>query len=301
MNRRMRIALAALAAVSVVAPPPVGANDVLAEVRQLYAEAFYERALTVLDHVSTQETLTPADEQSIRRYKALCLIALDRTEDAVRVVDEIVRENPAARPDSVDPPRLRKLISDARGRVLPDLVRERYARGRAHFERKAFAEASADFESVVALLDDTSVGLRATPGLADLGLLARGFLDLLRTADRRLAAVPPLPATQATPIPAGPQNLPIDVMAPVAIHQKLPQWPNALRNWLTEPREGAVEVLVGVDGLVQSATMVTPIHLMYDRLLLTAAKRWKYRPALRNGVPIPYTKLVRVVITANSS
>ena len=302
-----------------VRPASVAANDVTAEARQLYVDAFYERALSALDEAQTRTDLTDADEQAIRRYRTLCLIALDRSDEAVKVVDEMIRADPMTRPDTVDPPRLRYLISDARVRLLPDVVRERYARGRAAFERKEFAEATAAFGSVMQLLEDTGVGLRKDPALADLGLLTEGFLDLLKAHTQPAAPQPPAVAStsvqppavastsvqpavvSSTSLPEAPDAAPVDIVPPVVLDQRVPPWPNSLRKWLTKQQEGAVEVLVGADGAVQSATMVTPIHVAYDRLLLAAARNWKYRPALRNGAPVPYVRLVRIVISANTS
>jgi hypothetical protein len=35
---------------------------------------------------------------------------------------------------------------------------------------------------------------------------------------------------------------------------------------------------------------------MYDPLLMTAARDWRYRPATAGGVPVKYRKLIQVVI-----
>ena len=296
MNIRSGGTTFALFAAIIMASLPLRADDALAEIRKLYASAYYERALAALEQIGGQ-AMTPGDQQSVRRYKALCLIALDRVEDAERVTNEIVQADPMTGAYPGDPPRLRSLIHEARARVLPELVRELYTRARTQYEQKSYADAAADFESVVSLLGDESLNLAVQPELADLGLLARGFRDLLRLESRRRSV---LPARE--PMAASVPELSADaghlLVPSVAIEQVLPKWPNALRALLQQPREGVIEVVVGVDGSVESATMVTPIHLVYDRLLLAAAQNWKYHPALRNGVPIPSTKVVRVALTA---
>lgn len=273
-----------------------GAGDVLAEVRDLYRGAFYERALTVIEQIATAPSLTPTDAQAIRRYKALCLIALERTDDAARVSDEMVLADPMEGADPSDPPRFRDLIQAARVRVLPGIVRERYTRGRAQLEQKAYAEAARDFEFVVTVLDDSSLGAGAGPELADLALVAKGALDVIRLAAAQTPAAVPASATPGSTAPP-PVDSSADVIPPVVIRQRVPPWPPALRPWLAQAREGVIEVTVGVDGRVESARIVTPIHPSYDGLLLAAAKTWRYHPALRNGAPVRQSKSISVMVT----
>lgn len=325
MTARVLAALRRLAIASLAMLPATAvANDMLAEAQKLYAAAFYERALAAIEEINPQQTVELRDQQTIRRYKALCLIALDRGDEAARVVTEIVAAEPMASGNPADPPRLRDLVLETRRRVVPGIARELFARGRQHFLQKAFTEASADFASVVALVDDPTLGLASLTELADLRLLAGGFLELSRNADSRepTAGVPPLtpegrapaaeprpptpegrePAADARPQAAGCEAPNADcrqpaaeVVPPVAIVQELPPVPYVLRQVLRQPREGAIEVTVSVDGSVESATVVTPSHPTYDALLLAAARSWTYRPALRGGVPVAYTKRIRAV------
>ena len=57
---------------------------------------------------------------------------------------------------------------------------------------------------------------------------------------------------------------------------------------------GAIEVVIDETGKVLSAQMATPIFGAYDRQLIQAAQNWKYRPALKNGVPARYIKIINV-------
>jgi hypothetical protein len=295
MTNHLSVILTTWLVAIALAPSGAGAEDLLSEVRDLYRGAFYERALTVIEQSSTEPSLTATDAQAIRRYKALCLIALARMDDAVRVSDEMVRTDPMMGTDPSDPPRLRELIQDARVRILPGIVRERYMRGRAQLEQRAYADAARDFEFVVTALDDSSLGVSATPELADLALVARGALEVISLAAAHTPSAAALPANAAEP----PTDSTAEVVPPVVIQQRVPAWPPSLRPWLTQPRQGAIEVTVGVDGRVESATMVTPIHPSYDGLLLTAAKTWRYRPALRNGAPVRQSKVLSVVVSAS--
>jgi hypothetical protein len=38
------------------------------------------------------------------------------------------------------------------------------------------------------------------------------------------------------------------------------------------------------------------IHPIYDRLLLNEARRWRYSAATRSGTPVPYRKVIEVVV-----
>jgi hypothetical protein len=37
-----------------------------------------------------------------------------------------------------------------------------------------------------------------------------------------------------------------------------------------------------------------PIHPSYDAALLRATGKWKYRPAMKSGVPVRYEKIVAI-------
>ena len=66
---------------------------------------------------------------------------------------------------------------------------------------------------------------------------------------------------------------------------------------LTIPaRQGVLDVLIDEHGLVQSAAMRVPIDPRYDRLVVDAARAWKYDPATLAGAPVKYRKLVQIVV-----
>ena len=47
-------------------------------------------------------------------------------------------------------------------------------------------------------------------------------------------------------------------------------------------------MVVGEEGQVLSASIVTSVHPRYDGPLLEAAKNWKFKPATKGGVPVTY-------------
>jgi hypothetical protein len=41
---------------------------------------------------------------------------------------------------------------------------------------------------------------------------------------------------------------------------------------------------------------VTRIHPTYDNQLLKMARTWRFKPATRNGLPIPYVKVLTITL-----
>jgi len=52
--------------------------------------------------------------------------------------------------------------------------------------------------------------------------------------------------------------------------------------------------MIDESGNVASAELRQSVHPLYDDELLAAARKWKYKPAMRNGVPMPYVKIVEI-------
>src|SRR5206468_10579418 len=106
-----------VAAAAPVAPAAGAVNTTLTHAQELYAQASYEQALALLDHLDPKTSDTLAEGQAIRQYRALCLLALGRPDDAERAVEDLVRADPAAAVDDDLPPRLQELVQRVRGRV----------------------------------------------------------------------------------------------------------------------------------------------------------------------------------------
>ena len=84
---------------------------------------------------------------------------------------------------------------------------------------------------------------------------------------------------------------------PKAIAQPVPKFDTMAIRPMRPPGDGEIEVVVGVDGRVTDARVVVSIAPAYDSLLLAAAKKdWRYEPALRDGVPVPWKVRVRVAM-----
>ena len=274
MRTTARLTIAALffSASAAVAQDAAGAMD---SVRQLYASAEYEEALTALARLQPE---TPTSGLEIDRYRALCLIALNRTSEADRVIESIVATDPLYQPSATDAsPRVRAAFSAVRDRVLPAVAKALYLEAKAAYDRKAYTDAAQALERTVRVID--TMESPAKNDLADLRVLASGFLDLSKAA----AAPPPptapaAPAEPAKPVVAAPPPAPA---APpntglVVLKQNLPPLPFSIASLGSGEYRGVVELQIDESGNVTSARILQTVHVLYDPILLNAAREWKY-------------------------
>ena len=294
------IAMVTLAMV-LAALTPSAAQESLANARQLYASADYRSALTMLNTLLSASP-SPQERLSIELYRTLCLVAIGNNDEANKSIEAMVSRDPLYRPNMDEvPPRLRTVFSDARKRLLPALIQERYVIAKAAFDRGDMKIASDGFTQVLLALADPDIAVAAKqPPLADLRVLASGFNDLTV----RALTPPPVPVVpmtvQAPPpqMPAAPRQPAVysqedkNVMPPVMVRQDIPQYPGRV----TFDRSGVLEVVIDINGAVESATMLEGVEALYNRLLLTAAKGWMYQPARLDGAPVKYRKRIQITL-----
>jgi TonB family protein len=284
--------------------------DDLAAAKALYASANYEEALT---------RLSPADPGSspdeFDQYRALCQLALGRTADAQRSLEQLVGRRPLFKmSDSDVSPRLVAMFHDVRKRLLPAAARRLYARAKTDFEEKSYAAASAQFKELLVLLADEDLAGDAA-ALSDLKLLGEGFsrladveLAAAAKAEAASAAKSPNGPPPATPGPAapGPPSVRIyseadpEVTPPVDVARSFPAWhpPNAIAQRMTY--RGVLRVVIDERGRVESVALVQAVSDAYDSLLLTAAKDWQFRPALKQGQAVKYLKMYPFTLSPRS-
>lgn len=66
------------------------------------------------------------------------------------------------------------------------------------------------------------------------------------------------------------------------------QMPRMLLEGMPQDRAGELELVVGPDGRVVSATLAPASGRSQDRMMVSAAKTWRFEPARREGQPVPY-------------
>jgi len=296
----MQFRPAAVLILALSSVPDATASDAVDQVAKLYESAFYDQALTLAARVTTDSATAASELQQLRTLTLLCELALGRDVEAGRTAEEIARVQPLPSPGEADlPPPVRNMLADVRGRLVPDLARERYQRGRERMEQKNYADALADFEFVISLIDNGAAPAASQPALADMRLLAIGFRDLTASkvpapAVETAAPSAPVAAVRTTPVTRATQ-----VTQPEPLRQQVPAFVSARGTPLgaeSPSQKGVLEFTIGKDGSVTAARMTTPINPLYDAMVIRAARQWKYRPGLADGVPIEVVKTMTIKV-----
>jgi len=299
----------------------------LERAKDLYASAAYEEALSTLSHVNDSATnASAAVLRQVDEYRAFCLYALGRKEEAESVTESLIRREPLAQLDAADAsPRLEAMFVSVQKRVLPGLIRDQYRKLRSLLDQKQFAAAEPSLAETQRLLNEAERVGAMDDGLADLGVLIDGFLALSRAhgearAPRPVATVAPAPAETVAPAAAvetrasGPaESAPVvsnvrpgprvygvedaNVTPPIAIYQREPSVPAELMTILRTLRKPTIlSLTIDETGAVKKADVRLSVNKRYDALLTHAAGLWKYRPAMKDSAPVAYEKHIAIEI-----
>jgi len=308
--KKWAISAAMVMAISGSVSGIAGAADDLSAARDLYASAAYEEALAALNRVRAAGA--PAtDAFAVEQYRAFCLLALGRGSEAQSSIEALVMADPLYQPSSEVSPRVRTAFSEVRRRLLPSIIPQQYAKAKAAFDRKDYVAASAGFGQVLKVMADPEVvQMAGQPPLSDIKTLATGFQEL------STKAIPPPPLAVA-PAPIVPTAAPVPtavpaavapavariytaadtkVLMPAAIKQELPPFSGRV----SETSVGALEIVINERGQVESATIRESVSPAYDRLAVDAARAWRFKPAMLDGVPVKFRKLISISLKPTS-
>jgi len=314
MARRIAFAIVLL----LIWPAVVRAQESIQAAQALYASASYDEALAVLDRLQKQP-LPPPDVRDVQQNRALCLLALGRTDEAALAVAAVVSSDPGYRPSEAGtPPRVRAIFKDVRARLLPGIIAARYGEARTAYDGQHWADAAKAFQLVVSLAGDPDLSASDAKAVQDYKMLADGFVKLADAsaaaaeAAAKKAAEPPVahpapsekPADAANATAGGPNaprapvspdrlysSVDAGVVPPVVIRQDVPKWSASYR---PPSRDGILELTIGVDGRIERATLTQGMAPPYDHDLLEATRNWRYEPARMGGRPVRYRKAIRI-------
>ena len=281
-----------------VATPP----DDFSAAKTLYASGAYEEALTRLSSVN--------DTAEVDQVRALCLMALGRTAEAEKALEDLVTRKPLFKMSEADvSPRLVAMFKDVRKRVLPQAIRDLYARAKGSYEKKQLEAAATQFKELMALLGDEDIA-KDIGSMDDLKMLAEGFLKVAqaefdaatKAEAAKIAASQPPPVN--TPPPAPPPlvrefftDADKDVTPPVEISRQMPEYRPLAGAAGRFEFQGVLRLLIDEQGKVADVALVQAVSPQYDAELLAAARKWTYKPAMRNGKPVKFQKMMRVILS----
>jgi hypothetical protein len=294
----LAVLFASCVGTSVVAARQAAVVDNLTKAKDLYASAEYEQALVILNGADLIAAGVEVDQ-----YRALCLLALGRNDDALQVIQRIVEKNPLFEPPATQvSPRVQTTFRDVRKRMLPAIVRQTYAEGKSAFDGGEMENAKTRFERVLAEVDALeSLGSKE---FTDLRVLAKGFVDLIA----KTTAPPPAPtlpaAAKREEAPPAPSNIirtstEPGITPPVVVSQVLPPWRPSRQD--TQTYDAVVSVVIDETGTVTDLTVEGRLRPTYEAQLRRAAMGWKYRPATLKGMPVKYRKNIAVHLTADQT
>ena len=88
-----------------------------------------------------------------------------------------------------------------------------------------------------------------------------------------------------------------DISAPEAVHKVDPAYPPSL---LHDRVEGVVilHAVIRADGTVGEVSVLEGFNEMLDSNARTALQQWRFRPGLKNGVPVDVEAVIRVPFRA---
>lgn len=80
------------------------------------------------------------------------------------------------------------------------------------------------------------------------------------------------------------------VQAPVLVRPQLPKEP------APGDDTGIFDMLIDENGDVMQVKLISPRRRYHDRMLVAAAKAWKFRPAMLNGFPVKYRIRIPIIL-----
>ena len=289
----------------------LGAQDALTRAKWLYASAAYEEALAALDKAPFPDG--PDADIEPTEYRILCLFALKRTDQARIAIDTLLLSHPRYRPDpSLMSPGARAQFEAIR----IDLIRRRYNEAKASFDAEEYRAALVRFDRVIEQL----VGAGDPPALGDMRMLAIGYRDLAKvnnasptsasvapptqpigtigippvgTPPMMSAAPAPAPNLTRSPLPPGVYDeFSTNVVPPVPLEPILP--PASPEPLVAAPAVGLFEIVINERGRVESAVVRRSISPQYDALVRNDSRKWRYRPATRDGKPVKFRTIIEI-------
>lgn len=201
-------------------------------------------------------------------------MAQGQTAEASMVFDALVLSNPMYEPKSGDltPESLSALRSSQR-LLFPGIVQKYVERGKAalssgDFDRALQYGSDATTISKRGVYDPQPQVVEQIEDLIGDATAAKNSADQVIYNQGDKGIVPPRPLS-----PQFPLRPPVEVPA---------------------HRVGTLEMIIDRDGAVEFVRLHTPLNRYHERMIVSAAKAWRYRPATKDGRPVKCRISVRI-------
>lgn len=275
--------------------------------RDLYANASYEEALSVLS-----ASADPGNANIVDQYRALCLLALGRQSEAESTLEDLVLRAPGYRIDSGSvSPKLVDLYGRVRRRTLPAVAQRLYRDAKQLYDLGELQKAREGFVELADVLHEASAD-GASETITGLAQLSEGFRQLVDAQLSTRAEAERLEAATKAAVEAEQVARQVvqraeeqariyssedsDVTPPSPISRELPRWSPASGPASEMTFRGVFQVVVNEQGGVDAAKVVESIWPSYDEALLSAAPSWRFEPATKNGVPVKFALPLNIVL-----
>ncbi len=206
--------------------------------------------------------------------RATSLLAQGQALAASAAFDALVTSNPLYQPRPSDlTPEAQSAFRTSQQRLLPGIAQRDYDRAKAAFDADDPEQALVVAREAMAIIDK---GVVATPSqlkedlqyLIEQATAAAATLNEIIYTEDDAGVVPPRPLSRQMP-----------VTSPVGVP------PN---------RVGWLEMVIDRNGTVAFVKLHTPLNRHHERMIVSPAKAWRYRPAMKNGKPVMFRMLLKV-------
>ena len=213
-------------------------------------------------------------EASIRRASAL--LSEGRNGEAAMIFDGIVMRNPLVQLDPARyTPETLAAFQTSKRLLLPAMARRYYQEARVAYDAGDFAMTLTKGDRALALLRDADID----PSDADLNGEVSNLMAMATSA-RTLEEARIYTSADR------------DVTPPKPIGRQLSTASLSGRS----PQTGRLELVVGRSGEVETVKLETPVNGYHDRMIVSAAKAWHYRPATKKGRPVRYSMVMSITL-----
>jgi hypothetical protein len=226
----------------------------------------------------TATVIVPPRESERR---AAALVAQGQTAEAAAVFNTMLNANPLYEPKATDlTPESLGAFRTSQRQLLPQLAQRGYDGAKA-------ALAEGDAERAFALAKETAT-LLERPAAEPASHLREPVRKLIEDASVARANAEEIVYSRADSAVTPPRPL-------------SRQFPATTPNGVPANRVGTLEMVIGRDGTVEFVKLHTPLNRYHERMIVSAAKAWLYRPATRGGKPVRYRLTVTINLPENGT